>query len=370
MATLGASNNNNNDTGGFADLAAGSLPTLGGGSDPLLPSWSRSLSELQAASQSLLVAGARSSAAGNAASLLGTDRTEFGRLTSNLAAENSHHHNGSRSTSSSSSHLLPEESFTTVAQLLQKQQNDILENLLTSARESADRTSQELTEKQLQDDWEREKEWWMQDIVGTRTLGGASASGNNMLTNHGSDNNNNDNHSLPKALPAPYPTAATPRFLGGALSASTVASASLDPKTAQAHLQVLQKVATSTTTSSSGPQAARDLLAKLQALTDASSIPEDSFYHTAWDFVGCLLERSGGSTMDHSMGVLVHLSRQFQSMIVQRVRAASLAGQDVSTLHNYGSGMVSTIAAHVQLEFGSSQQSIWHMLYFCTLREK
>jgi hypothetical protein len=355
MATFEAAQNNNDAGSGFADLASGSLPTLGGG-DPLLPSWSRSLSELQVASQSLLGGGRPS--AGNAASLLGTDRSEFGRLASTLVADTTTS-TGTRSQAnnftSASHHQLPEESFTTVAELLQKQQTDILENLLESARESARAKSQAYVDQQLKDDWEREKQWWIQDIVGTRTLGGASSS----LALASSSND-----MMPKALTAPYPTS-TPRFLGDTTSSSRSSSSQLDAKSVQAHFQVLQKVAA--TNNPSGVQAARDMLAKLQALTDASSVPEDSFYHTALDFVACLLERNAnGSPMDHSMGVLVHLSRQFQSMIVQRVRAASLAGQDVSTGGAYNSGMVSTIAAHVQLEFGA-EKSIWHMLYFCKL---
>jgi hypothetical protein len=305
---------------GFSELASGSLPVLTG-ADPMQPSWSRSLQELKAANEAFL--GGQSQPLSSEAQALLGDRTDFGRLAKSLEEPKA-------------SKL---ETFVSVEDMLRQHRNGIMERILQREREQTRRKSQELVEKQLQEDWKKEREWWLKEIVGARTLGGSSSS----LVLRKPDGRTGA--SL-QTLPGPL------SYRGSASDTSSLAM--LDLHSVLAHLAVVKSI--------NNIGSLSELLSKFQKIPVSGSA-YGSVYTTAWQLLSSMLPNLS-SPIHGASGALVHFCKQFQNVVINRVRAASLAGQDVSAPQSYGTGLVSTVATYVKLEFGD-RRSIWHVLYFC-----
>ena len=304
---------------GFSELASGSLPVLTG-ADPMQPSWSRSLQELKAANEALL--GGQSQPHSSAAQALLGDRTDFGRLAKSLEEPKA-------------SKL---ETFVSVEDMLRQHRDGIMERILQRERDHTRRKSQELVEKQLQEDWQKERVWWLKEIVGTRTLGGSSS-----LVLRKPDGRTGA--SL-QALPGPL------SYRGSVSDTSSLAK--LDTHSVQAHLEVVKSI--------NNIGSLSELVSKFQKIPDSGSA-HGNVYTTAWQLLASMLPNLS-SPIHGASGALVHFCKQFQNVVINRVRAASLAGQDVSAPQSYGTGFVSTVATYVKLEFGD-RRSIWHVLYFC-----
>jgi hypothetical protein len=154
-------------------------------------------------------------------------------------------------------------------------------------------------------------------------------------------------------------TGASLQALPGPLSyrrsaSDTSSLAKLDTRSVQAHLEVVRSI------NNIGSLSA--LVSKFQKIPVSGSA-HGSAYTTAWQLLSSMLPNLS-SPIHGASGALVHFCKQFQNVVINRVRAASLAGQDVSAPQSYGTGLVSTVATYVKLEFGD-RRSIWHLLYFC-----
>eukprot|EP00934_Nitzschia_sp_Nitz4_P000406 Nitzschia sp. Nitz4//scaffold166_size90379//66720//68650//NITZ4_005068-RA/size90379-exonerate_protein2genome-gene-0.23-mRNA-1//1//CDS//3329538229//406//frame0 len=86
-------------------------------------------------------------------------------------------------------------------------------------------------------------------------------------------------------------------------------------------------------------------------------------YATAWQLFAYMIP-SLDTPIGGALGALVHLCRQYQTFVKNRVAAGSLAQQDLSTPWSHATGMAATVAAYVKLDFGSDA-SPWHVLYHC-----
>ena len=302
------------EKGGFEELASGSLPSLGG--NPLQPSWSRSLQELVASNQALVDGGLQQPTA--AAQVLLGDRTDFGTLTASLKAPKH-----------------PKtEVFTSVEETTRKHRDGTIERILQKEREHTQKKLEQSLERQLEDDWSKERKWWINEIVGTRNL----VDSTNSLVIRQPERQLG---SSLQALPGPS---------HGYLT-DTKASMDhrLNPRAVEGHHALVKSI---TPTSSLS-----EIFSKFQKLASAGG------YETAWHLLTSIIPNLS-SPINGAFGSLIHFCRQYQSIVKNRVASANLAGQDVVTVQNYGPGMAGTIAAYVKLEFGSNA-SIWHKLYYC-----
>lgn len=298
------------NAGGLQELASGTLPALGG--DPLQPSWNRSLAELLAANQALVgtTGGAQPTAA--AQLLLGSNRTDFSSLVTQKVTT------GSTPAATA---------FATVEERCRQHRDGIIERILHRERERAQKDFEKAMERRREDDWAKEREWWMKEIVGTRNLIDARLS----LTG-------------PSTVMLPGTTSSN--LLPGYPSHTT---ALLDVKMAQDHRNVLLSI----------PDGPSNFAARMQAVASDSH----PGYATAWKLVDTMLPHLS-SPIEGALGSLIHFCKQYQSYVKNRVAAAGLAGQDVTTRLHFGSGMSRTVAAFCKLEKGSSA-SIWHIVYYC-----
>jgi hypothetical protein len=303
--------------GDFQELASGSLSTLG--ADPLQPSWSRSLQELMAANQALIGGNHQQPTA--AAQLLLGDRSDFGTLAASLE--------------------VPEqpktEAFASVEETCRKHRDGIIERILKKEREQTQSTLEKALERQLEEDWGREREWWMKEIVGSRNLVDAS---NSLVLRQATPQLGSNL----QALPGPSHS-----FLADAY---TTSSHPLDLRMVKDHLELVKSLSPLSMDLS-------EVFSKFQKLSATGS----NGYSTAWQLLASIVPNLS-SPINGALGSLIHFCRQYQTVITNRVASASLAGQDLSTARGYGTGMAGTVAAYVKLEFGSNA-SIWHILYFC-----
>ena len=301
----------------LSELASGSLPLLEVGG-PTHPSWSRSLSELKAANEAIL-GGQQALPSSAAQSILG-EPTDFGRLAASLETPKQ----------------VTQEAFVSIEATLRQHRDNILDRILQKEREQTRQITQQLVEKQLEEDWKREREWWIKEIVGTRTLGGSA---NHLL--------------LPQSGALSHSFRGTVPYRGH--SGDSI-SAQMDDRSVQAHLEVTKTIDSSSLLST--------VIPKYINLSTSGSA-QDSGYTTAWQLLSCMLTQPY-SPIDAALGALVHFCKQFQNLISNHVRSASLAGVDVSPPQTYGSGFVGTVASYVKLEFGA-KASIWHIIYLCKL---
>jgi hypothetical protein len=314
------------NAGGLQELATSSLPALGG--DPLQPSWSRSLQELMAANQALIGTTGPPQPTAAAQVLLGSSRTDLGSLVASLQAPKS-------STSSSTKPA----TFASLEERCRTHRDGIIERILKKEREHSQRAFEKAIERRREEDWAKEREWWMNEIVGKRNL----VDSTNTLALGPSEKSS----TLPM-LPGPTSSNLLPGY-------ASHSNPTLDARLAHEHWRIVKSL----------PEQSLDLgvLAQLESM--ASTLDSSSAgYTTAWQLMTSMIPRLSSSPIDGALGSLIHLCKQYQSHVKNRVASASLAGQDLSTRQNFGSGMAGTVAAFVKLEKGSNA-SIWHILYYC-----
>lgn len=314
-------------SGGLQDLASGSLPGLD--ANPLQPSWSRSLSELYAANQALVGSTAAPSSsiqptAAAQALLGGGSRTDISSLSRQFKAAASQK-SGKGSTGAS---------FQRLEDKCRQHRDGILERILRQERQATHDKFEKRMEERLAKDWEQERQWWLQETVGKRTIVDPTnvgrATGSATLAALPPSSTTNSRSGI--LLQGPSPTV-TSTLLPGYPSR---VNPTLDSKLALEHSRILQ----------ADPQ---DWVALLQQGS------QDSGYSTAWQLLGCMLPRLS-SPLEGARGALIHLCRQYQTVVKTRVDSAK-ADRRLEASN-------STIADYCKLERGS-QASIWDVLYFC-----
>ena len=370
------------DNGSFGGLA--SLPSLGG--DPLSrPSWKRSLGELAASNIALIGnnsnnrnnsntngSGGRHHAAAamaasnapptSAAQMLLGSRTDFGSLISSSKSSTASSSSGGKFENCQNhvkdNNNLDRFSYDAmngggIEVVVRRHRDGMLERILKDQREETQRLLDKAVERQIEDDWKEERSWWRKELVGDRNL--VDATNNNTHNNLGLGGGGESN--FPSSSSSGGRGLLTSDYGSGDGNNNNTSGSSFatgcDPKTMGNHLDIVK-----------GIQPTSDLK---QVIADFERLARTSNngYHSAWLLLGCMLPNTQ-SPINGAQGALSHFCRQYQRIINNHVKSASLSGQDTSTSINYGgsSTMAETIAAYVKLTSGSNA-SVWEILYLC-----
>jgi hypothetical protein len=357
--------------GSFSGLAASALPILGG--DPLTrPTWKRSLQELAASNMALMNNGSGMGASGVAAQptpsaqiLLGS-RTDFGSLlnktrsaSTKSAKTNQLTGRALSASDSSSRYSFDAMSGGGIEAVVRRHRDGMLERILKDQREQTQRLLDKAVTRQVEDDWKEERSWWRKELVGDRNLVDAT----NIALSNGYSHSGNDSAGLIKQrLIGPGSTNPTRGLLvadysGGANQKNAMFATGCDPKAMQEHLVVVQQIQPG-----SNP---------LQTIAGFEQMAcTETFgggYKNAWMILSSMLPKME-SPIGAAQGAQSHFCKQYQNIIKNHVRSASLSGQDISTSVNYAGGsgsMAGMIASYVKLISGSDA-SVWEILYYCT----
>lgn len=296
------------------ELAEQSLPSLSGNMEP---SRSHRVHELPAASQSLF---------GSSSSAFPSTGAYYRPVLSV----------GGASTA-------PKKRWESIEQRLERHQAELLRSVLEHTAEDTRQKTSALIDRQLTRAWEKQRDVWLKELIGTRTLGGAAADPLSTLVAAG------DARSRPAPRPAPLvPAVVTTGFRSTPL-------ARLEPSVVQAHLSVIQKM------TDTFPM--HDMV-RLVSQPLSGHLAIDSGYRAAWHLLECLSERpSTASAVDRAAASLAHFCQQFRQHVVGRVRQAGLAGQRTST--KYDHDMADQCAAYVQLTLADASLHSWATLYYC-----
>jgi hypothetical protein len=357
------------------DLAAQSLPSLSAGGDlgSSAATWKvhRNLSELQhAANQSVWAAPTTNGTGGGGGGGGGISQPppsswqSMASLQQSVRSQANAASNMSMNGTGNDISPVPAAAESLQDMLARHEQGILNRIILQTEAETRKRTDQ-LVEQQLQQAWEKERDCWIQELVGTRTLGGAAmttsgsgmaplqSSSSNMLTArpHSSEtqmwaspsphNSNHNNSSLVEVRSEP--------------------SGPVDPQVVQAHLAVVKEELKGELTA----KQLEHVVEKFQKLTDPSSgSPMESSYASSWQLIGQLTKVHTHSPVDQAMAALAHFCQQFQMIVVNRVRRGALAHQDMSVPTMYVNDMAGQCAAFVKLTLGVTD-SPWPVLFYC-----
>lgn len=341
-----AASTGRNSTSGlyFSSLSSSSLPSLG--VNRMQPSWRRSIAELAAESQSLI--GKHPSQippqpSTEAQLLLGT-RTDFSVLgpTGTIGPRR----DGGKSSNGLKSALSIEGG---IEQTLRNHRDEILTKVVTKERKETRKRLNAAVNKQLEEDWEMERAWWKNELTGNRNLVDRTNTFGWKRTVTGIASSNGSRSLTGNLLVADYGTTS----LVGLNGTAATSIDGCNPRAIQEHLTIVRQM-----------QPPMDPLQAIAAFEKvALSAQANAGYQTAWQFMTCMLPKMS-NPVEAALGSLVQLSRQYQTIIRNRVRIAQLNGNDASTSIRYGNGMAATIASYVQLTSGSSS-GFWEIVYYC-----
>jgi len=361
----------------FSGLASSSLPSLGG--DSLArPTWKRSLQELAASNMALMNNNNSNSNNNNsnnnvgasssshfaapptaAAQILLGSRTDFGSLLNNKSFTKKTTTTTTSTTSklssqaSSSRYSFDAMSGGGIEAVVRRHRDGMLERILKEQREQTQQLLDKAVERQVEDDWRQERNWWRKELVGDRNLVDATNHNNIPSSSDpsagiikqrlvgGSTKNNPTTRGL---LVADY--------TGG--TNNSLYATGCDPKAMQEHLAVVKQIQPT-----SDPLRA---IASFEQLACTKTF--GGGYKNAWMILSSMIPRMQ-SAIGAAQGAQSHFCKQYQTIINNHVKSASLSGQDGSTSVYYGgNGMASTIASYVKLISGSNA-SVWETLYYC-----
>ena len=136
--------------------------------------------------------------------------------------------------------------------------------------------------------------------------------------------------------------------MGGLLVADVVSRANdaarCDPNSMRNHLDIIKKM---DPTSKS-----HEIIAEFEKL--ACNEAYGGGYKNAWLLLGCMLPKMQ-NPISAAQGTLTHFCRQYQMIINNHLRSASLSGQDISASTYYGgSNMANSIAGYVKVSHSST----------------
>lgn len=312
----------------------------------------RNLSELYASSQSLLQQQPHSDAAVvGAQALLGS----------------SFHYQPilERVTFTTGTNKAPDETraYQSLEDQVSQQEQDILMSMLQRVDERNRAKSQELIEAQLKSSWERDRQVWLQELIGNRTLGGAAAAG-------GAPNARSPAAGLSfSAFPGRIGGAtAMPRSPVPLTSPTPRAAPDLDLPSVQAHLDIVRDKLTRNASAEACIQAFLDLPAYT-----VDNQARDAGYRTSWQLLLQLQEAASKSAslsaVDQAKAALACWTLQFQTHVYDRIRQARRPPSPKS----FASDLAHACVQYVTLTIGtpltnSSNGSAWWPVVFYCLR--
>lgn len=314
----------------LSQLASSGLPSLGGSHDN--PSWNRSLRELKIASDSLWTQSTPGPQADSSA--LGTRQLpDLGRIHVSPNRDSQAKQNAAR-------HFLRWEEAN------RKREIDILKSIVQKAEVSMQKKSQDMYEKQKQEDWEKRRDLWMKELVGTRNLGGSTTS---------------ELRSLGTALLEGNRVGVGPALLArpeklSMNSNSPRENAAVHPEVVTAHLEIIKRMKSSRNFA----EAAREL--SRVASSPSSGCPGNACYATALRLMSRTRSRQHLSPVELALATQATLSGQFDDFMIGKLRKAN----QPEAIALYKSPNANTVASFVSMELGvQSEYSLWPCLYYC-----
>lgn len=328
----------------FSQLASSDLPALGGSYEN--PTWNRSLLELKAASDSLWTgnsqnAESKTNGTSGSSSLLGMHRIpEIGRLAGSLDIDSSRSMRGQ------------ETDFLQWRQANRTREIGILKRVVNEADEKTRKRSQELAEKQLQEDWERTRDLWMKELVGTRSLGGSSAE----------PSTSNPLMLVDSASRTPL------RLSTGEQHVQDHMAQQADSRVVKLHIDTVKRLREYGHNSVKAlSDAASEIANRLGSSGSISSQTQTTCYVTALQLTSRILARNSLSSVEKALGILGHLSEQFETWIISRVRRGREGNQPptANASNRYQNAKANTIALFVSIELGiTNENSFWPAFYY------
>lgn len=206
--------------------------------------------------------------------------------------------------------------FGSLDEMLRQRQFEIMDEILSSEVEESRRISDKLRSDRLHQNWVKERETYLKEVIDGRRLGGASK--------------------VPKGMNAP----AAPKSGTSQLNLQSVA---------QAHIALIAQW-------NANPR--YPLVGELMRM--ATKFPA---YGVGLKLAQCLKQGDSSSALGRALATLHHLATQYQSLIINRVQAASLTGSAIGETSYHG--MAKTISIFVKLQLGSASNH-WPIVYFCT----
>jgi hypothetical protein len=283
-----------------------------------------------------------------------------------------------QSTATSAGTTAPADIMDMEARLMQHEQT-MLDSIQRDTAEATRLRTDELIDAQLQKAWQEDRERWRKECLGPRS----SAASNQPLSVLAATNASGiiarrmDGNEL--LLPSSS-TSMSLQPLAWPLHHFQPPQTPFDVAQAQAHLAILQRT----------EQMDHSMAVEFCALTASSSStttgkssskqsPVESGYHAAWQLVKHLLgttsRRQVLSPVDQAIAALSHLCLQFQSVVIDRNRQATLAGENTSSaattnVNYYSHDFANQCAAFTKLSMGlhsssSSAAQHWPVLYYC-----
>ena len=320
----------------------GSLPSLGVGLSSENPSWNRNLFEIKAASDSLWTSNQSPSRAGDmprTSSLLGSRNLPDLGVSSGKPPQRA------------------ESDFLRWGEANRRQEVDILKRMVKKAEQSTRKKTQDLIEKQLQEDWERTRDLFSKQLVGSRTLGG-SATNKAPVTN--------DNLLLLESSvgQAPVPTSGLGQRVQDPMARQ------INPQAAHSHLAIVKRLQQNGQNNFKLMSEAANEFAKI-AESCGSDSPQYRYYSTTLQLTSRILARKDFSPVEISMATLDYFSNQFEYYMLSQNRTATLpvqgGSQEASSVHraHYKNTNANTIAVFASTELGRSiEASFWPCLYY------
>jgi hypothetical protein len=331
----------NNSVGGGDFNPSPSIIGMSGHSVEPSSTWQRSLSELaasniQRSSSSIAASIGPPSAAAQA--LLGQRTNLSGLLSSSTTRAIPQHHQPPHMSMSSNAFAL--NSDYGIEKSLENHCDGILNRILKKQQEQTERMLEDIVEQRRKEDWKVEREWWMKELVRDRNLVDPTnkTSSIGIFPAMGNGSSGAENRGL---LMSDHRRDVT-NFAQGP-----------DTNMIKEHLDIVCEIGKSP-----------DLflfLDKFEKL--ALSQGNMGGYQTSWSLLREVLTNCQ-SPVDRALGTLTHLCHQYQGYIRNRVKTASLKGQDISTLIHYSNRLAGIVASFVKLTNGSNA-SVWDILYYC-----
>lgn len=265
----------------------------------------------------------------------------------------------------------------TLEQRLNQHENETLGGLMERAAERTRTALNRKWEALVQEAWDRDRQVWMQEMIGTRTLGGVASA-------HASSRTE-----APPGLPGTTPYLPSPLYGGGPSSepgrpledaAFDNASSTLDISVIRDHGEILMRHLNPRTVTAlvagdpsfSGHVAAqRAIDAFLDLPAPASGASASAGYRTAWQLLASLCATNASSSsaalalspVDQARAALNNLSVQFLTHMMNRLRGAKSA----SNSQRYTNFTANTAAGYVDvaLSLDGEAETMWATVYFC-----
>lgn len=223
----------------------------------------------------------------------------------------------------------------------------ILERVLHRQSEQTDRMLESLVEKQMQNDWNVEREWWKRELVGNRNFvdshGRAGSGGGGSLPALENGSVSGQQRSQPTGL-----------LLNDAVSHGAASIRDCDLTVVKKHLEIIREMKDSNDVF--------QMVEKFEKI--AASQGSRSGYRASWLLLREVISCNPQNPFNRALATLTHLCRQYQNYIRNRVKTASLKGQDISTQIYFSNEFAGNVAAFVKLTTGSNA-SVWDALYYC-----